>query len=118
MKKSSNSDEYAEQLAIQMRKGLLAFCVLTTCDGEPLYTNEIVKRFHASGMVVIEGTIYALLSRLQKDGLLSHTWKESEQGPPRKYYQITDFGKEVKDAMQVHIDALQNTLDALRKGVL
>jgi len=118
MKKSNNSEEYAEQLAIQMRKGLLAFCVLTACDGEPLYTNEIVKRFHASGMAVIEGTIYALLSRLQKDGLLSHTWKESEQGPPRKYYQITEFGKEVKAAMQIHIDGLQNTLDALRKGVL
>lgn len=118
MKKSNNSEEYAEQLAIQMRKGLLAFCVLTVCDGEPLYTNEIVKRFHASGMVVIEGTIYALLSRLQKDGLLSHTWKESEQGPPRKYYQITAFGQEVKKSMQPHIDALQQTLNALQEGAL
>lgn len=118
MKKSNDSKEYAEQLAIQMRKGLLAFCVLTVCDGKPLYTNEIVKRFHTAGMVVVEGTIYALLSRLQKDGLLSHTWKESEQGPPRKYYQITKFGKEVKASMQLHIDTLQGTLDTLRKGIL
>ena len=118
MKKSNDSEEYAEQLAIQMRKGLLAFCVLTVCDGKPLYTNDIVKSFHSTAMVVVEGTIYALLSRLQKDGLLSHTWKESEQGPPRKYYQVTDFGKEVRTAMHSHIEALQGTLNAIQKGLL
>lgn len=60
-------------------------------------------------MVVVEGTIYPLLSRLQKDGLLRHEWRESEQGPPRKYYEITDFGREVASGVAKKIDNLNKT---------
>lgn len=110
---ATSSDVYAEQLATQLRKGFLAYCVLKICAPQPKYTSDIITQLRAAELVVVEGTIYPLLSRLQKDGLLSHQWQESEQGPPRKYYQTTDFGKEVVDKVGKNISALTNTLKKL-----
>ena len=93
--KTSSSSEYAEQLATQLRKGFLAYCVLKVCSHKPKYTSDIITQLRDAELVVVEGTIYPLLSRLQKEGLLSHDWQESEQGPPRKYYKTTSFGDEV-----------------------
>ena len=90
-----SSEGYAEQLATQLRKGFLAYCVLKVCSHQPKYTSDIIAELRQAEMVVVEGTIYPLLSRLQKDGLLRHEWQESEQGPPRKYYKTTDRGDEV-----------------------
>jgi len=64
-------------------------------------------------MVVVEGTIYPLLSRLQRDGLLQHEWQESEQGPPRKYYEATEFGHEVMALVTEKIATLNKTLKRL-----
>lgn len=108
-----SADTYAEGLATQLRKGFLAYCVLRICSHEPKYTSDIIKHLQAADMVVVEGTIYPLLSRLQKDGLLAHEWQESEQGPPRKYYRITDYGAEVVDHMEKNITALNQTLKKL-----
>ena len=102
------ADHYAEALATQLRKGFLAYCVLRVCSHAPKYTSDIIKHLQAAELVVVEGTIYPLLSRLQKDGLLTHEWQESEQGPPRKYYRIADYGHEVMVAMESDIDALYN----------
>lgn len=107
------ADHYAEALATQLRKGFLAYCVLRVCSHAPKYTSDIIKHLLAAELVVVEGTIYPLLSRLQKDGLLTHEWQESEQGPPRKYYRITDYGHEVMVAMESDIDALNTTLRKL-----
>jgi PadR family transcriptional regulator PadR len=107
------ADHYAEALATQLRKGFLAYCVLRVCSHAPKYTSDIIKHLQAAELVVVEGTIYPLLSRLQKDGLLTHEWQESEQGPPRKYYRITDYGQEVMVAMESDIDALNTTLRKL-----
>ena len=63
--------------------------------------------------MVVEGTVYPLLSRLQKDGLLSHEWQESEQGPPRKYYKTTQFGDEVVELVGQKITELTTTLKKL-----
>ena len=109
----NNSDAYAEQLAVQLRKGFLAYCVLRVCSHEPKYTSDIIRQLQAAELVVVEGTIYPLLSRLQKDGLLTHEWQESEQGPPRKYYRTTSYGAEVAAQMNVKITALQSTLKKL-----
>ena len=109
----SSSADYAEQLATQLRKGFLAFCVLRVCVNEPKYTSDIITTLHQAELVVVEGTIYPLLSRLQKDGLLTHIWRESEQGPPRKYYQITDYGREVVELVGKKITALNATLKKL-----
>lgn len=107
------SERYAEQLATQLRKGFLAYCVLKVCAHEPRYTSDIIKSLSDAELVVVEGTIYPLLSRLQKDGLLAHEWQESEQGPPRKYYKITQFGQEVMDYVTEKIAALNKTLKKL-----
>ena len=111
--KEKNSESYAEQLAVQLRKGFLAFCVLKACSKQAKYTSDIISQLRSAELVVVEGTIYPLLSRLQKDGLLIHEWQESEQGPPRKYYRTTEYGQEVADLVEKKINALQSTLKKL-----
>lgn len=108
-----SSDEYAEQLATQLRKGFLAYCVLKVCSHHPKYTSDIIMQLREAELVVVEGTIYPLLSRLQKDGLVSHEWQESEQGPPRKYYKTTPYGDEVVERVGKKIIALNATLKKL-----
>jgi PadR family transcriptional regulator, regulatory protein PadR len=113
IQKDISSEGYAEQVAVQLRKGFLAYCVLKVCSGEPKYTSDIIRRLSEAELVVVEGTIYPLLSRLQKDGLLAHEWQESEQGPPRKYYRVTDFGLEVMEHITKKITTLNTTLKKL-----
>ena len=110
------ADTYAEQLATQLRKGFLAYCVLLICGESAKYTSDIILQLRGAELVVVEGTIYPLLSRLQKDGLLAHEWQESEQGPPRKYYKLTDFGRSVVARLGGHIKTLNSTLNKLEKG--
>lgn len=113
VQKDTSSEDYAEQLATQLRKGFLAYCVLKVCSHEPKYTTDIINQLREAELVVVEGTIYPLLSKLQKDGLLKHEWKESEQGPPRKYYQVTDYGREVVVHTAKKVSALSATLKKL-----
>lgn len=110
---NTTSSDYAEQLATQLRKGFLAYCVLKACSHKPKYTSDIITQLREAELVVVEGTIYPLLSRLQKDGLLSHEWQESEQGPPRKYYKTTEFGNEVVEQVGAKIAELTATLKKL-----
>jgi PadR family transcriptional regulator PadR len=111
--KVESSELYAEQLATQLRKGFLAYCVLKVCGDAPMYTSDIIRRLSEAELVVVEGTIYPLLSRLQKDGLLTHEWQESEQGPPRKYYKVTNFGAAVMTQVTIKIATLNTTLKKL-----
>lgn len=104
---------YAKQLGTQLRKGFLAYCVLKVCSHGAKYTSDIIGQLKSADLVVVEGTIYPLLSRLQKDGLLEHEWQESEQGPPRKYYKTTALGKDVVTEMSHDIAALNTTLGKL-----
>lgn len=113
IKECTSSEMYAEQLATQLRKGFLAYCVLKVCSHEPKYTSDIIGQLRKAELVVVEGTIYPLLSRLQKDGLLMHEWQESEQGPPRKYYKTTDYGDEVIVHTAAEITELNKTLKKL-----
>lgn len=108
----NESERYAENLATQLRKGFLTYCVLRVCRTSR-YTSDIIKTLSDAELMVVEGTIYPLLSRLQKDGLLSHEWQESEQGPPRKYYKITTFGEQVADELTAKIAELNKTLKKL-----
>lgn len=111
--KNSKSEEYAELVAVQLRKGFLAYCVLRVCSGVPKYTSDIIQKLKSAELVVVEGTIYPLLSRLQKDSLLTHEWQESEQGPPRKYYRTTQFGDEVAENILKKITEINKTLRKL-----
>lgn len=113
MNNKEEVQKYAAQMSTQMRKGFVAFCVLKVCAKKPIYTSDIIKELKDAELVVVEGTIYPLLSRLQKDGLLSHEWQESEQGPPRKYYQITDFGQEIVRVVGQEITQLNQTMEKL-----
>ena len=112
----TEAEVYAETLATQFRKGFLVYCVLVICSHESQYSSAIITRLHQADMVVVEGTIYPLLSRLQKDGLLDYEWRESEAGPPRKYYSLSDFGKSVASHLKTQIKSLNDTLKQLEKG--
>lgn len=77
----------------QLRRGVLEFCVLALLGGEERYAYDLVERLGAmDGLVTSEGTIYPLLSRLRRDGLVATRWRESGQGPPRRYYRLTPAG--------------------------
>lgn len=83
----------AENSKAQMRKGLLEFCVLLLVSRKALYASDILEALKDADLIVVEGTLYPLLSRLRTDGLLSYEWRESKSGPPRKYYSLTPKGK-------------------------
>lgn len=107
------AEQYATDLATQLRKGFLAYCVLRVCSHKAKYTSDIIADLQNADLVVVEGTIYPLLSRLQKDGLLEHEWQESEHGPPRKYYRVTDYGREVAEHLENDINTLNQTIKKL-----
>jgi PadR family transcriptional regulator PadR len=105
---------YADQLAVQMRKGLLAYCVLTICSrAEGSSSSDIIEQLGESSLLVVEGTMYPLLNRLQKDGLLTHSWKESSQGPPRKLYHMSPMGKAVLAELRVNSQQLQQAIQSI-----
>ena len=83
-----------ENTTAQMRKGILEFCILSLIAGKDLYTTEILDTLKKGKMLVVEGTVYPLLTRLKNADLLQYHWKESTSGPPRKYYSITPQGEE------------------------
>ncbi|OAD90573.1 MULTISPECIES: PadR family transcriptional regulator [Aequorivita] len=82
-----------ENTKAQMRKGVLEFCILSVLKDGEAYTSDILETLKDAKMLVVEGTIYPLLTRLKNAGLLSYRWEESTSGPPRKYYDLTDTGK-------------------------
>jgi PadR family transcriptional regulator, regulatory protein PadR len=109
---------YTDQLAVQMRKGVLVHCVLLVCSGEPVYSSDVIRRLREAELIVVEGTLYPLLNRLARDKLLGYEWRESEQGPPRKYYWLTDEGRSVLTALKAAYKQLDNSIKTLQKGVL
>ena len=87
-------DNSAENVRSQMRKGVLEYCILSLLAKEDAYATSIIARLKDVNMIVVEGTLYPLLIRQKNQGLLAYRWEESPQGPPRKYYSITDKGRE------------------------
>jgi PadR family transcriptional regulator, regulatory protein PadR len=81
-----------ENTKAQMRKGVLEFCILSTLSDGDAYPTEIIERMKLARLVVVEGTLYPLLTRLKNMDLLSYRWEESSSGPPRKYYRLTETG--------------------------
>lgn len=113
---TTNPTDYAEQLAVQMRKGFLAYCTLIICRGGAVYSSDIIGKLREAKLVVVEGTMYPLLSRLLKDGLLMHSWEESTQGPPRKYYETTALGNEVARQLGESTSLLTTALNHLERN--
>ncbi len=83
-----------EKVKAQMRKGVLEYCILSIIADKEVYASDIIQKLKDAKLIVVEGTMYPLLTRLKNDGLLSYRWEESKSGPPRKYFQITEKGME------------------------
>ena len=95
-----------ENVKIQMRKGILEYCILAILSRGDSYAPKIIAELKAAHMIVVEGTLYPILTRQKNAGLLTYRWEESPQGPPRKYYMLTEKGRE-------HLKMLDETWDEL-----
>ncbi|MCH5326421.1 MAG: PadR family transcriptional regulator [Duncaniella sp.] len=100
-------------LKSQMRKGMLEFCVLLLLKRGDAYASEMIARLKEAHLIVMEGTLYPLLTRLKNDGLLSYRWEESTQGPPRKYYSLTSEGNEFISQLTESWDEISRTVNIL-----
>lgn len=83
----------------QMRKGYLEYCILLILKKRPAYVSDILSELKAAHLIVVEGTLYPLMTRLKNSGLLAYRWEESTQGPPRKYYEMTPEGETFLDEL-------------------
>ena len=104
-----------ENIKSQMRRGVLEYCILSILDKSDAYASELIGKLKDARIIVVEGTLYPLLTRQKNQGLLTYRWEESTQGPPRKYYSITDKGRAVLLEMDKVWKELVETLDILRK---
>lgn len=82
-----------ENTKAQMRKGVLEYCILSILARNEAYPSEIIETLKKGRLIVVEGTLYPLLTRLKNMGLLAYRWEESKSGPPRKYYKLTELGE-------------------------
>jgi PadR family transcriptional regulator PadR len=82
-----------------MRKGILEYCILSVLSRSSCYASDIIKELKEVKVIVVEGTLYPILTRQKNAGLLSYRWEESQQGPPRKYYELTDEGRNYLDEL-------------------
>lgn len=95
----------------QMRKGMLEYCIMLLLHKESAYASDIIQKLKEAKLIVVEGTLYPLLTRLKNDDLLSYEWIESTQGPPRKYYQLTEKGKLFLNELELSWKELNETVD-------
>ena len=98
-----------------LRKGLLEYAVLSVISAHEAYVADILAALEETDFKTQEGTLYPLLSKLRRDELLEYDWRESESGPPRKYYRLTDKGKQELEATETYLKDLTNILKALGK---
>ena len=101
----------------QMRRGVLEYSILLILASGDEYASSIIQKLKEVNIIVAEGTTYPLLIRLKNLGLLTYRWEESTQGPPRKYYMITDLGREALAGLNAAWDELTNGIEIIRKGL-
>ena len=106
----------AAKLLAQMRRGAIEFCVLALLRDGDRYGLDLTRTLAADGLVTSEGTIYPLLARLRQDGLVDTTWHESSQGPPRRYYRLTEDGRAALDAFIVQWRQFRDAVDVVLEG--
>ena len=105
-----------DNVKVQMRKGILEYCILAILSREDSYAPKIIAELKAAEMIVVEGTLYPILTRQKNAGLLTYRWEESPQGPPRKYYSLTDKGRECLAQLDEAWDELINQIQTIRHG--
>lgn len=105
-----------ENVKSQMRKGLLEYCVLLLMRREAYYVSDLISKLKDHRLIVVEGTLYPLLTRLKNDGLLSYEWRESTQGPPRKYYHLTAEGEGFLTELEQAWNDISATISQLQQN--
>ena len=105
-----------DNIKAQMRKGILEYCILSIISRNDAYASSIIAELKAAEMIVVEGTLYPLLTRQKNQGLLSYRWEESPQGPPRKYYSITPKGRECLEQLDIAWSELISQIRIIRDG--
>ncbi|MBC8343534.1 MAG: PadR family transcriptional regulator [Bacteroidetes bacterium] len=104
-----------ENSKAQMRKGVLEFCILSVLRKQDSYATDIINELKETKLIVVEGTLYPLLTRLKNTGFLSYRWEESTQGPPRKYYKITEKGEKFFDELKLAWKELNDSINLINK---
>ena len=104
-----------ENTQVQMRKGILEFCILEIIARGEVYASDMLEELTAARMIVVEGTLYPLLTRLKNAGLLDYTWKESTSGPPRKYYTLTEVGQEFLHQLRLTWEEVSDSIRIIRQ---
>lgn len=108
-------NEKIENVKAQMRKGVLEYCILTIMNQQDCYATDILRKLKDVRLIVVEGTLYPLLTRQKNAGLLSYRWEESPQGPPRKYYKLTDAGRDFLKEMDTSWEDLVKAVALINK---
>lgn len=104
-----------DRIQSQMRRGVLEYSVLIILNKNDAYTSSLIEELKEAKMIVVEGTIYPLLTRLKNQGVLSYRWEESPQGPPRKYYSITEKGERLLQELDSSWGELRETILLLKE---
>ena len=104
-----------ENIKSQMRKGILEYCILSIINRQEVYTSDILEALRQADLLVVEGTLYPLLSRLKNNGLLKYRWQESTDGPPRKYFTLTDEGQDMLVALNEEWGTISKAIKKITK---
>ena len=105
-----------ENVKAQMRKGVLEYCILTLLKNKDSYASDIINKLKEAQLIVVEGTLYPLLTRQKNAGLLSYRWEESQQGPPRKYYGLTPTGETLLSELDSSWNDLVSAVSSIVDG--
>ena len=104
-----------ENTKAQMRKGVLEYCILLLIKDNELYPSEVIAKLKESKLIVVEGTLYPLLTRLKNAGILTYRWEESLSGPPRKYYSLTPIGETFANELSTTWNGLEKAVKSAQK---
>jgi PadR family transcriptional regulator PadR len=104
----------ADNIKSQMRKGYLEYCILLILNKKSAYASDIISELKDAKLIVVEGTLYPLLTRLKNGELLDYRWEESTQGPPRKYYEMTETGKQFLLELEMAWQEINNVVDKIK----
>ena len=105
-----------DNVKVQMRKGILEYCILAILSRGDSYAPKIIAELKQAEMIVVEGTLYPILTRQKNAGLLTYRWEESPQGPPRKYYMLTEAGRQQLSLLDEAWDEMVEQIKAIRHG--
>jgi len=105
-----------ENTKAQMRKGVLEYCILSILSRGEAYPSDIIIKLKKAKLIVVEGTLYPLLTRLKNTGLLTYRWEESRSGPPRKYYKLTEIGTKFLSELDITWNELQSAVNSTNKN--